>query len=100
MPAMQVSVPHEHGKEVATERLQRFSEMIKEHYGHKVHDVEDNWVEHALHFAFSTKGLKIKGNIKVEEHQVTLDGSLPFAAAVFRGRIEKEVRTALTRALA
>ena len=74
--------------------------MIKSQYGDHVQDLEENWVDHILHFGFSAKGFKINGNVKVEEQQVTFDGKLPFAAAMFRGRIEKEVRTALTRALA
>ncbi|HJN67276.1 MAG: polyhydroxyalkanoic acid system family protein [Pirellulales bacterium] len=100
MPTLQVTVSHQIDKEGARERLQRFIEDKKHLYGDHVKDLEETWDGHALHYSFSAKGFKTKGILTVEETHVVLDGTLPFAAMLFRGRIEQDIRTALTEALA
>ena len=99
MPSLQVTVPHQIDKEDAIERLQRFFEGKKHLYGDHIKDLEETWDGPALHFSFTAKGFKAKGILTVEETQVVLDGTLPFAAMMFRGRIEKDIRTAIGEAL-
>ena len=53
-----------------------------------------------LNFGFTTFGFPIKGAIAVEPAEVKLDGDLPFAAMMFKGKIEQEFKDALTRLLA
>ena len=44
-------------------------------------------------------GFKISGNVQVQEESVSLNGTLPMAAVMFRGAIEKEIKSKLCEAL-
>jgi putative polyhydroxyalkanoate system protein len=100
MPSMKLSVPHSHDKEVAAEKLKSFTVTIKEFYGDQVSDLRETWIGDSLQFGFSAKGLKVSGQVDVEDDQVKLDSKLPLAAMMFRGVIETKVREALDKALA
>lgn len=100
MPAMKLSVEHALGQQVAAERLKLFSEKIKKKYEGQVKDFYETWHETGLEFGFTTLGATIKGKLQVEEDKVDFDGELPFAAMLFKGRIETEIRDSLTAALA
>ena len=100
MPSFTMSVSHQLGAAEAVERIQRFSTKLKARYDGQYKDLEEDWADNALKFALSTFGMKIKGVMKVEEDAVNFNGDLPFAAMMFKGRIEKEVREALEKVLA
>lgn len=100
MPSMKLSVPHSHDKEVAAEKLKSFMTKMKEFYGDHISDLRETWVGNSLQFGFSAKGLKVSGQVDVEDDQVKVDSKLPLAAMMFRGRIEKSVREAIVKALA
>lgn len=99
MPALQITVPHQFDQEIATEKLQRFAEKAKLLYGDQVKDLQETWEGSAVRFSFSAKGFKIHGQLVVDDAKVTLDGTLPFAAMIFRKRIENDIRAALSKAL-
>jgi len=99
MPAMSLSVPHKLGKDEATVRMQKLMARLKEKYGDQYKELEETWSEDAVQFAFSSYGMKIKGDLLIGEEAVDLQGEIPFAAMMFKGRIEKEVRETLERFL-
>jgi hypothetical protein len=100
MPSLKISVDHQLEKDEAVERLKGLFEKVKNKFGDQIKDLQEEWNENALKFGFSTYGFNIKGDMAVEEGQVNLDGNLPFAAMMFKGKIEKEVRETLERTLA
>ena len=63
-------------------------------------NLEEQWVGNVLNYAFSTFGFNIKGNLTVEPEEVKVSGALPFAAMMFKGKIEQSVREELERRLA
>lgn len=95
-----MSIPHTLGQQAAIERVNHFSSRIKERHPDQVKDLEETWHGHALSFALTNFGFKIKGVLTVEEAELKVDCDLPFAAAMFKGKIEKEFRETLTRVLA
>ena len=100
MPGFKVEVQHSLGKDQAVEKLQGFSEKIKDTYQAEISEVEERWTEDGrLEFSFKAMGFKISGNAIVEQHLVQMDGSLPLAAVMFRGAIEKEISNKLREAL-
>jgi hypothetical protein len=100
MPKMSISVPNPLGQEQAIERLKSFMPKIKERYQSQVSNLEESWTENTLNFGFSTFGFPIKGAIAVEPATVKLDGDIPFAAMMFKGKIEQEFKEALNKLLA
>ena len=99
MPKFAVSVPHELTQEEAVERLSHFSEKIQEHYQDQIKNFTQSWEGKLLNFAFRTFGFDISGKVHVDAPEVKLDGDLPFAAMMFKGKIEQSIRDELTRLL-
>ena len=100
MPSMSISAPHALGADEATARLKSLFAKIKERHQDKLSNLEESWEGNKLNYAFSTYGFNIKGDMTVEPNQVVLQGSLPFAAMMFKGKIEQTVKEELEKALA
>jgi len=86
--------------EQAKERLQSLFSKIKEKYGDQVSNLEESWDGNKLAYAFSTFGFNIKGDMNVEPNEVQINGTIPFAAMMFKGKIEQSVREQLEKTLA
>lgn len=99
MPKLSIAIPHTLGREAAGERLKGFMERLKEKHQDQVGNLQEEWSEHSLKFSFTTFGFKIAGVGTVEESEVKMDIDLPFAAMMFKGKIETEIRETLTRVL-
>ena len=99
MPKLAMTVPHMLGRQGAIERVHKFSAKIKERHPDQVKDLVEEWKDNVLSFSLSNFGFKIKGQLIVEETELKVDCDLPFAAAMFKGKIEKEFRETLTRVL-
>jgi len=97
MPKFGVSVPHTLTKDEARSRLERFVEMIEQKYADKVSELQQSWDGDTLRFHFKTYGIPIDGNIVVSAQDLNLSGDLPFAAVMFKGKIESEIRESLER---
>lgn len=99
MPSLSIKVPHTLTAEEATARLKSFFEKLKERHADKMSNLEESWDGNRLDYAFSTFGFNIKGDMNVEPNEVCVNGSLPFAAMMFKGKIEQSVRDELEKVL-
>jgi hypothetical protein len=100
MPSLKLEFPHNLGQEVAVDRLKTLLSKVKNKYQDQVSDLQESWADNTLTFGFSTYGFKIGGNVVVEPNQVKLDGQIPFAAMMFKGKIESALRDQLAKELA
>lgn len=100
MPAFSADVPHSLGRDMARERLETFLQKIGEKYKGQINDLDGAWDGDLLNFAFSTFGIKIKGQMQVEDDKVTMNGELPFSAVMFKGKIVGGIQEALEKVLA
>jgi hypothetical protein len=100
MPSLSIKVPHSLSAEEATSRLKSFFEKLKERHADKMSNLEESWDGNRLDYAFSTFGFNIKGDMNVEPNEVAVNGTLPFAAMMFKGKIEQSVREELEKVLA
>jgi hypothetical protein len=100
MPSLTISMPHSLSPEEATARLQTFFGKLKEKYKDQMSNLEEQWNGNKLDHSFSTFGFSIKGDLTVEPNEVKVNGSLPFAAMMFKGKIEQSVRDELGKVLA
>ncbi len=100
MPSLTISTPHALSAEEATERLKKFFQKLKDRHSDKVSNLEEKWDGNKLAYAFSTYGFNVKGDVTVEPDQVKLNGQLPFAAMMFKGKIEQTVKDELNRLFA
>jgi putative polyhydroxyalkanoate system protein len=100
MPKFDVRVPHTLSKEEARSRLERGIEMLKAQYGGDVSDSQNSWDGDTLNFQLKSFGITIAGSIAVESDALVLHGDIPFAAMMFKGKIESEIRAFLEKLVA
>lgn len=99
MPKLNVKVDHDLGAEAAMQRLQSYLDKVKERHGDKFKDLEENMEGNQGKFSFKTMGFKVAGGVDVGEENVSVDLDLPFAAMLFKGKIETELRNQLAALL-
>lgn len=99
MPSFGSQVEHELGQEEAIARLKTFLDKVRERYKDQVSKLDGEWNENLLNFSLTTYGFTIDGTLTCEESCVTLNGTLPFAAIAFRGKIEESICNELEKAL-
>jgi putative polyhydroxyalkanoic acid system protein len=99
MPSLKITVPHQLGQEEAVMRLKGFLAKVKERYQNQLSDLQETWTDNKLDFAFKTYGFTIKGSMVVEPADVLFEGQIPFAAMMFKGKIEQTLRDEITRVL-
>lgn len=97
MPKFNLTIPHNYSVEEAKSRLERFAESMQAKFQDQVSDLDQSWNENTLNFGFKTFGIKIAGEMTVEEEALKVTGDLPFAAAMFKGKIESEMKEQLGR---
>ena len=100
MPSLNLNSSHQLGQEEATNRLKTFFEKLKARHGDKVSNLKEEWQGNLLKYSFSTYGFNIKGDLSVEADAIKIKGELPFAAMMFKGKIEQAVKEELQRVLA
>jgi hypothetical protein len=100
MPKFSVTIPHELSKDEAVQRLGGFSEKVQQRFKDTIKDFEQSWDGDVSNFSFKTYGMAIAGKIHIDAPEVKLDGDLPFAAMMFKGKIEQSIRDELTKLLA
>ncbi len=99
MPTASATVPHSLGSAEATRRLTQLVDLIKQRYGDQVEHLEEDLSGNQGRFSFTYQGIKIGGTLEVQETAVTVDCELPMLAAMFKGRIESELREKLADVL-
>lgn len=99
MPKLSLNIPNPIGQADASHRLKSFLERVRSKYQDQVSDLQEEWQEHSAVFSFKTYGFSVKGTLLVEETVVKVDGEIPFAAMMFKGKIEQTVRENLERLL-
>jgi putative polyhydroxyalkanoate system protein len=99
MPKLSITIPHTLGRDHAAQRLNSFMERLKEKHQDQVGNLQEAWEGDTLKFSFTTFGFKISGAGTLSEDEVKMDIDLPFAAMMFKGKIESEIRETLTRIL-
>jgi hypothetical protein len=92
MPNFKMSVPHSLGKEEAMKRLKRAAEKGKKQFSQKVTIMREDWHEDRGEFEVKAMGFQVSGLVTVEDSQILIDSTIPFAALPFKGRIESLIK--------
>jgi hypothetical protein len=100
MPSLKLSFPHQLGQEEAVARLKNLLTRVQEKYQAQVSDLHQTWNGNTLNFSFSTYGFKVAGDVIVQPAEVQLDGQIPMAAMMFKGKIENAIKDQLAKELA
>jgi hypothetical protein len=97
VPKFHFEIPHELTAAEAKSRLERFVESLTSKFQDKVSDLTQSWDGNKLAFGFKTFGIKITGDVTALDRQLDVNGEIPFAAMMFKGKIESDVKEQLGR---
>ena len=97
MPKVTVVVPHNLDPDVIVAKTtQVVDKTIRDFEGH---DLAIQWSGRNADILFKSLGFTIKGRMAVEEQRVLVEIDLPFAALMFKDKVQKAVTKNLTRAI-
>ena len=91
MPSIKLSVPHKLGADEAKRRVTKLISETREKFGHQVSDVRESWDGNRGDFGFKAMGFNVSGNLQVQPATVDVEIQLPFAALMFKSRVENEI---------
>ena len=100
MPGFSTEVPHSLGKDPCMERMKGFLGQVEERFKGQIGEIEGEWNDNVLTYKFVSYGIKIAGTMEVRESEVKMEGEIPFAAMMFKGKIVDSIRGALEKAVA
>lgn len=100
MPKSTVTVGHELGKDEALTRIKGILAQVKQQYGDRITNLEENWTDDGGSFSFQAMGFKMAGTLAVSDTDVAITGDYPWAAKPFQGTIEATLRERAERLLA
>lgn len=100
MAKFNVAVAHGVPRQAAATKLRSFADQIRDSAAIEVTDVREAWDEEGnLEFAFKAMGMSISGIMTVCDDNVTVAGTIPFAALPFRGAIESQIAEKIREAI-
>ena len=100
MPSIKLSVPHKLGADEAKKRITKLISDTKEKFGGQVSDVRESWNGNRGDFGFKAMGFDVSGNLQVQPATVDIEINLPFAALLFKSKVENEISTKAKELLA
>jgi hypothetical protein len=100
MSDLMVSVNHRLSQDEALRRIQAVVAQATVQHSDKISDLRQSWDGYVGAFDVSGMGQKASGTVAVNPSDVTVQIKLPFAASLFKSKIESGIRDSLTRILA
>ena len=98
MPRVSVTVPHNYPPEDVIQRAAPHMEKMVEDFEGK--DFDLTWTGNHGDFSFVSLIFQIKGDIDVAADSITIGVDLPFAAMMFKDKVEKAIAKNLARVVA
>jgi hypothetical protein len=100
MSNLTVSVSHRLSQDAALRLIQAGVARAKVQYSDKINDLRESWNGYVGAFDVSGMGQRASGTVAVNPSDVTVQIKLPFAASLFKSKIESKIREGLMRILA
>jgi len=100
MPSIKISVPHKLGPDEAKKRITNLIAESREKFGSQISNVRESWDGHRGDFGFKAMGFDVSGNLAVQPAVVDIEIHLPFAALLFKSRVENEISSKAKELLA
>jgi len=97
MPKVSVAVPHDQNPDDVVKNAEpHIEKMISDFEGK---DLEMEWEGRKANFSFKSLAFTIKGDCEVDDKQIAVNIELPFAAMIFKDKVERALKKNLTRAV-
>lgn len=72
------------------EKAEGLIQGVLQEFRDKISDVRQEWRGNTLFFSFKAMGFSVSGEALVQDHLITVTAKLPFAAAMFKGKIREK----------
>ena len=92
MANFKMSVPHNLTQEEAINRIKTLLGDVKTQYAGNIDKLEESWNGNSNTFSVTAMGFSVSGVLTVLPGEIALAGDLPFAARLFKGKIESIIR--------
>jgi hypothetical protein len=93
-------VSHQLSQDEALRRIQAEIARIGAQYSGKISDLRESWNGYVGTFQLSAMNQQAVGTVAVNPTDVTVQTAIPFAASLFKSKIESKIRERLTTILA
>ena len=87
-----MSVPHHLPPEEALKRIKTLLGEVKAQYADKITSLREDWNGNTGRFNLTAMGFSVAGMLAVKPSEVQLTADLPFAAILFKGKLESTIR--------
>ena len=92
MPKLNMAVSHRLTQDEAVKRVMNLIKEMKTQFADKINDLHEEWNGNVGKFHFSAMGFPVSGTLTVKTSQVEISGNLPFAAMLFKRKIETTIK--------
>ena len=94
---MQIKYPYDGGKDKAYEKIDSLLSELETKYADQISELYKEWNDSKdfMNFKFKVRGFSVVGDIKIEEKKVILNGKLPLAGKIFKGKIKSTIEDTL-----
>jgi hypothetical protein len=99
MPKISVRVEHHLGADEAASRMQRAIAVLEQEHGNQLDRFERRLEGRHGTFELAASGMKARCELDVDDDAVTVVCQVPLVAAMFKDRIEREIRQHLGEVL-
>ena len=100
MPNLNVTVPHSLSQDQALRRIKDAITQAKSQHSGNVNELQENWNGNVGTFSGAAMGQTASGSITVNPSDIVFDLVLPFAAILFKSKIEQGIREFASKLLA
>lgn len=91
MSKLEMNIPHQLEQQEALIRIQTLLKRVEAQFGSQVQDMQQEWSGNEGKFSFKVMNMPVSGTLTVNQTDVSLDSQLPFAAAMFSGKIKSVI---------
>ena len=100
MAKFMTAVEHQLDSATAQSRLQDFITQMTIKQNDSIDSMEGTWNGNNLTFELTVMGMKVSGTLTVSDDVIEIQGTMPFALSLMRGRMEKTMEQELRNLLA
>ena len=99
MPRIHMTLPHALSAAEALARMRQFVTRLAVQYARHISHAEQRWDGNVGRFKLHLMGFAVAAVVTVGETDVRMEGTMSWAAALFRGRIEETIRREIAAVL-
>ncbi len=92
MPKLHMTVSHNLTQDEAVKRVKNLLKDVKAQFADKIRDLHEEWDGNVGKFHFAVVGFPVSGTLHVKTSQLEISGNLPFAAMLFKDKIESTIK--------